>query len=417
MVMRVPQPKPRMHRSRPVWWPLVVALLAVSLLGAAPGPGSEAQPRDAATVVPAATEPATADLLPAAGLTRSSLRWKVIARGLQEPTGITTAPGDKRLFLTEARGTIRVVKNGRLRKSPYFRLRKPLSTAGEGGLLGLAFHPRFSAVPRFWLTYTEPDGDLVLARGSARRAGAAKARTRVKVLLRIRHPEFRNHFGGHLTFAPDGTLLMGTGDGGGSGDARDKARKKTSLLGKILRLRVTGCQLCAPSSNPFVGRPGRDLIWLLGLRNPWKFWVDPRSGVMWVADVGQAAREEVTRVRWASGARDLGWPCREGDISFDPSRCASRARVEPTFVVPHDRAGSLTGGLRVSRPGIPGRVYVAGDFVSGRVWAFQPRSGRLVLQQDRLGSGPYEGPVAFAKGPGTGVVAVTYDGVVHRLRR
>jgi glucose/arabinose dehydrogenase len=281
------------------------------------------------------------------------------------------------------------------------------------------FHPDWRTTHRFWVAHAATDGDLVLARGRAADADARRANDRVRVLLRIPH-EANNHYGGQLVFGRDRLLYLSTGDGGGGGDPFDNARTLTSLLGKGLRLDVLrSCGTkgyCVPRTNPLVGVPGRDELWLLGLRNPWRMSVDGR-GALWVADVGQSAWEEVTRVPATPAARDLGWPCREGPDSYDATRCENRPRLGPTIAIPHDEAESLTGGFVYRGDLVPALrgAYVFGDFATTTVWYRRPGE-TPVEQRQQLGPGRFAGPTSFGLTRRGELLAVTYDGTLWRLR-
>jgi hypothetical protein len=353
-----------------------------------------------------------------AAVRTTAVQWGRWVSGLTKPTHVLAAPGDtRRTFVTEAVGRVRVIRGRTLRRGAYLNIADRISTAGEGGLLSMAFHPQWQRTPLFWISYVARDGDLVVARGRASRPRAPRADVRtLRTVLRLPHPLYTNHYGGHLAFGPDGLLYVGTGDGGGSGDPLDQARDPESLWGKILRINVTRCAVayCIPRGNPFVGVAGRNEIWLLGARNPWRF--SFHRSALWVADVGQAAREEVTRVPSQPSAIDLGWPCREGDVAYDPARCVARPRLQPRISIAHDTAESVTGGVVVPRqyPRATRGAYLLGDFVNGRVWAY--RDGRLTLQQQRLGSVRYAGPTSFGYGPRREVLAVTWDGRLWRLR-
>jgi glucose/arabinose dehydrogenase len=408
---------------------LVVAAPVVHAPAVA-GPDQAAWPRPSAvpdqaarslrSAVPAVSA-APAAAVSAAPAADGLVRWARVAGGLREPTQVLTAPGSNRVYVTEKGGQVRVVDDGSVRPTPWLNLAPRVRTDGEGGLLSLAFHPDFARTPQFWVTYTALDGDLVLARGSARGASAATARPALTVLLRIPHDDATNHYGGQLVFGTDRRLYLTTGDGGGGGDQYDNARRLTSLLGKVLRLDVLrscgGRAYCVPSDNPLVGRPGRDELWLWGLRNPWRASVDPRDGSLWIGDVGQGAWEEATRVPVDPRARDLGWPCREGPASFDPTRCEDRPRLGPTVAIPHDTAESITGGFVYRGNAVPALrgAYVAGDFVTTRVWTARPGQ-RPVLQRQPLGPARFAGASSFGVTPRGELLAVTYDGTLWRLR-
>jgi len=301
------------------------------------------------------------------------------------PVAITFSPdGSDRLFVVEQAGRVRVVdRRRRLLADPYLDIRGRVSSGGERGLFSIAFHPRFSRNGRFFVAYTDAQGDLRVSRFQASPgSNAASARTE-RVLLDIAHRDFANHNGGQLAFGPDGYLYISTGDGGGGGDPDGNAMNRTRLLGKILRIDVDHAQggqpYAIPPTNPYArSRSLRPEIWHYGLRNAWRFSFD-RFGSLWIADVGQNAREEVNVVLPRASNRNFGWDCREGTLdtvaAYGGEYCTSRV---PTFTRPlheYDHNGgrcSITGGYRYRgstyRP-VLGDVYLYGDLCSGQVWA------------------------------------------------
>jgi glucose/arabinose dehydrogenase len=228
--------------------------------------------------------------------------------------------------------------------------------------------------------YTDRDGNTVIAEmrrasGSAVRADPASER----VILRIDQP-YPNHNGGMIDFGPDGFLYVGMGDGGAGGDPENRARDLSTLLGKILRIDVDGrdpgLEYAVPGDNPYVGRAGaRPEIWASGVRNPWRFSFDPRTGDLWVGDVGQSAWEEVDRLTAATGGgrgADLGWRLMEGRACYDPpSGCPTDGLTMPLAVYGHDLGCAVTGGhvyRGAAQPALDG-VYLFSDSCSGRIWA------------------------------------------------
>jgi len=351
--------------------------------------------------------------------------WGRVAGGLSQPTQVLAAPdGRSRLFVVEKPGTVRIWQGGRVLTKPYLNLKRVVLNDGEGGLLSLAFDPRFRTTHKLWVTYTQGNGNLVLARMRASGPGARHVSTRtLRTVLTIEHKQNRNHYGGQLMFGADGYLYMGTGDGGGGGDPYNAAQDKTSLKGKILRLdvrRSCGSKIyCAPRTNPYVGPArGRGEIWLRGLRNPWRFSFDAKTRALWIGDVGQDAYEEVTAVPARPKRRNLGWSCYEAKSVYNASRCGNRSTyLGPDVVVPHPKGESVTGGFvyRGSRfASLMAGRYVFGDYVTARVWVYRP-GGRKVLQSQRLGSG-FAGPTSFGVDDRGEIWAVTFGGELYRMK-
>jgi glucose/arabinose dehydrogenase len=305
------------------------------------------------------------------------------------PVYITQPPGDRsRLMVVEQTGRIMVLRGGRKLSQPFLDLRSKITYGGEQGLLSVAFPPDYQRSGRFYVYYTDRsdvDNRIVEYRRSSNpdRADASSAR----VVLRMPNLE-ANHNGGLMLFGPDGLMYVGTGDGGGANDqhgTRGNAQDLGSLLGKILRIdpRASGGRpYRIPSSNPFVGRAGaRGEIYAYGLRNPWRFSFDRRTGDLSIGDVGQDQVEEVDFVRRgrARGA-NFGWRVFEGNRRNFPGESAPGA-VGPVIVHTHAEGWcSVTGGYIVRDPTVPslfGR-YVYGDFCEGRVRTARLRAGRAV---------------------------------------
>jgi glucose/arabinose dehydrogenase len=349
----------------------------------------------------------------------ASITWVRRAGGLEQPTQVTSAhDGLSRLFVVEKAGRVRVVKNGKMLAKPFLDIRARVKADGEGGLLSIAFHPDFGKHPFFWVAYTNTAGDVQLSRFRAKgpHSDAARPGTE-KRLLAVPHPhQFTNHFGGQLVFGRGGFLFMSTGDGGGGGDPFNHAQSKKSLEGKILRLHVIGAKkacgkyMCVPHSNPYAGKKaGRGEIWLVGLRNAWRFSVDPQTGDLWIGDVGQDAVEEVDHV--THGGLNLGWSCREGNTVYNAARCkAGRHYFAPVFTYDHNYGKSIIGGFiyrGAKFASVLGGGYVGGDFVSGKV--FYSSGGQLVT------AGDLPNVVSFGEDDAHELWAVTIDGGLFQM--
>jgi glucose/arabinose dehydrogenase len=260
--------------------------------------------------------------------------------------------------------------NGRVDAAPFLDVSDLTDPGGEQGLLGLAFHPDFEDNGRFFVDYTDTGGDTVVAEY---RAGGGRADPgSAKVLLRVEQP-YPNHNGGGLEFGPDGYLYIAMGDGGSAGDPEDRAENRDDLLGKLLRIDVDGASPYEiPASNPFAGGGGRPEVWAYGLRNPWRFSFDQPARTLWIADVGQSAREEVNRVTFRRGGLDYGWNEMEGTACYEPpTGCDEQGSVTPITEYTHEDGCSITGGhvYRGRRFPVLRGGYFFSDFCSGKVWA------------------------------------------------
>jgi glucose/arabinose dehydrogenase len=240
----------------------------------------------------------------------------------------------------------------------------------EEGLLGIAFPPDFQETRRFYIAYSGgPPRQNILARFLA--PGDSGDPASEQILIAQDDP-FSNHNGGGLEFGPDGYLYMTIGDGGSAGDPLDNGQNTDTLLGKILRIDVSGDAYTSPGDNPFASGGGRPEIWAYGLRNPWRITFDRETGDLWTADVGQGAREEIDLI--APGG-NYGWSIVEGDLCFKPaSGCDMTGSIPPRAVYGTREDGNcaVTGGYVYRGAALPELRgwYVYGDFCSGVVWAF-----------------------------------------------
>lgn len=365
---------------------LVVPLvLPVFLAGVAScGGGSEGM----AVVAP---QPATT---PSATPATVMLGLESVASGLSQPTFLTAPAGDNRLFIVERPGRIRIVANGALLPTPFLDMTAKTSTDGERGLLSMAFHPQYAQNGSFFVYYTDSNGDIAVDRMkvSATNANLANPATAGRVIT-IAHRDFNNHNGGQLAFGPDGHLYFGTGDGGGAGDPQGNAQNLNSLLGKILRLDVgiviPGLTYGIPADNPYAGQAGRrGEIWAAGARNPWRFSFDRGDGLLYIADVGQDAREEVNVAAATQAGLNYGWNIMEGTACYNAATCKRSGLTLPAFDY-EQGAGkvngcSITGGYVYRGAAIPelAGTYFYSDFCKGFLKSFTYRDGAAGNKQD-----------------------------------
>ncbi|MGF1635270.1 MAG: PQQ-dependent sugar dehydrogenase [Phycisphaerae bacterium] len=335
---------------------------------------------------------ASAVLLPAA-FAVGQLGTDLVVGGLSNPLFLAAPEGDDRLFVLERGGNVRVIDaDGNLLPTPFLSLSP--GTAGEGGLLGLAFHPNYATNGRFFVNYTNATvtqtivEEYTVSGTNPNVADAASART----VITYAQPG-TNHNAGWIGFSPnDGYLYIPTGDGGGSNDPSNNAQTFNNLLGKVLRLDVDGDDFPAdaarnyaiPAGNPYVGDPSRpDEIVAYGLRNPYRNSFDRLTGDLYLGDVGQNTREEISLLRdgdFAPGdVPNFGWRAREGYAATPtgPGGGVGGPRpagnVDPILDYPHagpDTLGrSIVGGYvyrgSLLGPAFQGK-YLFGDFISGR---------------------------------------------------
>jgi glucose/arabinose dehydrogenase len=314
--------------------------------------------------------------------------------GFDAPDLVTAPPADSsRIFVVEQSGTVRVVRDGKALPVPYLDLRSQITYAGESGLLSIAFAPDYERSGLIYAFYNGRHGPYGDSRISEFRRSAADPDTvdpsSERVLLTIPKP-YENHNGGMLQFGQDGYLYASVGDGdpGVLDRAGIFAQRLDLLLGKILRIDPrSGTPYSIPAGNPFADTAGvRPEIWAYGLRNPWRFWIDPATRDMIIGDVGSTAREELDVIRNGTSGQNFGWPCFEGTVVFDAAESCTGA-VPPALEIPHDDGVcALVGGVVVHDPrlsALAGR-YLYGDLCNGKIMAVAITNGR-VTATDALG--------------------------------
>ena len=301
---------------------------------------------------------------------------QLFADGLTQAVFLTAPAGDARQFIVERGGRVKLVVNGVIQATYFADIASRVNNVGERGLLGMAFDPAYTTNGLFYLYYVGLNGDLVLERMTST-SGANVATGSGGIVLRIPHGRSEHH-GGMIEFGPDGMLYLGPGDGGCCGDPYDNAQNLTTLLGKILRIDVSTLPYRVPSNNPFAaGAAFSGEIWAWGLRNPWRFAIDGPSGMLYIGDVGQDAREEVDAVPVRTAGLNFGWPYMEGTACYKPStNCAAdRVLTLPVIDYPHADGCSVIGGYVYRGRAMPELTghYLYADYCRG--WL---RSLRLV---------------------------------------
>ena len=395
-----------------------VAASSVSVGSATYTPAPVAQ---SAVVAAGATATATVAYASAA----LTLALSDIGPTFTNPTFATALPGDDRVFVVERRGVIRVVRNGATLTQPWLDIGAKVFTGGEGGLLSMAFDPNYASNGYFYVYYTDLSQNIVVERyGSSPTPNVADP-TSSLTILRIPHPQFQNHFGGLVSFGPDGFLYAATGDGGGAGDPLDNAQNLGSLLGKMLRVDVRGATVgqpyTIPAANPYVNQAGRrPEIWAYGLRNPWRFAFDGEQ--LYTADVGQDAREEVNLATSSQGGLNYGWDIMEGTACFGATSCNRTGLSLPVFEYEHGENGvngcSITGGYVYRGTAIPelsGRYFYS-DFCKGYIKSFLA-TGTGIAEQRDWGLGAAGQVVSFGRDGAGELLVVSADGRVFRIVR
>jgi glucose/arabinose dehydrogenase len=395
---------------------LAVLATLVALVACGSDAGSAGGAKPAATAAPA-----TMQARPSAA---EGVKLLDVGR-FDQPVFVGAAPGDaRRIFVVEQGGTIRVVRAGKRLSRPFLDVRRKTISGGEQGLLSIAFAPDYAKTRRFYVNYTDRRGTQSVveyrrAKASSDRADATSAR----LVLRYDGVE-PNHNGGLLAFGPDKLLYIGTGDGGGANDQHGKrgnAQDLGSLLGKLLRIdpRRSGAKpYRTPPSNPFAGRAGaRPEIYSYGLRNPWRFAFDRRTGDLAIADVGQDHVEEVDFApKGRARGANYGWRPYEGTRrNFqEPAPGA----VAPVLELSHaDGNCSITGGYVVRDARIPALLgrYVYGDLCKGELRSARLSAGKADGDAAIPGLRKIEQLASFGEDARGRVYVVSLAGPVYRL--
>lgn len=328
-------------------------------------------------------------------------------------TDAASRTGDEALYLVEKRGTVRPLREGTVGEA-VLDISADVSSGNEQGLLGLTFSPDGE---RAYVNYTDGAGDTHITEFTVGDDGAFDTASRRDVLV-VEQP-FSNHNAGDLAFGPDGLLYIPLGDGGSGGDPEGNGQDPSTLLGSVLRIDPRprdGSPYSVPDDNPFVnGTPGRDEVFLYGVRNPWRISFDRETGDLWVADVGQDALEEITRLRpGAAPGANLGWNLMEGNRSFggDPPP----GHVPPLHVYPLDAgACAVTGGFVYRGERLPALVgtYLFSDFCRPGIMGLRVR-GEKEAQVAQLHPGVPQ-VSSFAQDENGELLVMTLEGRVLRV--
>lgn len=364
----------------------------------------------------------------------ADVRLTQVVTGFNSPVALrNAADGSNRMFMAQQGGLIRVLSaQNQILATPFLTVNASttcqwngvtvtpgFTTGGERGLLGLAFHPSYSANGRFFVNFTDGAGDTVVARFNVSGVPNVADAASCVILVRV-DQDFSNHNGGNVLFGPDNLLYVGMGDGGSGGDPCSRGQtlrvedlnpgsncavdtafvnaggnaSSLMLLGKMLRLNVdattpAGHSLCgvpsaftaqyaAPAANVFGPVNKCPETFAYGLRNPWRFSFDRQNGDLVIGDVGQNAFEEITyQQRETGGLRagvNHGWRCFEGEAVFDGSGLCSGIPLNQTHDPVYTYGGapgsrSVTGGYIYRGPVDSLRgFYIFADQISSAIY-------------------------------------------------
>jgi glucose/arabinose dehydrogenase len=413
------------HRFRRGWRPATPLAIAVSLLAGCGGGddgGTAAKPPK-----PGQASQGKAQLPTGDG--HGGVRLQKVG-DFDQPLHVVQPPGsDRDLLVVEKTGRIQVVRHGQRVPKPFLDLSDEVSTGSEQGLLSVAFAPDYRKSGLLYVNYTDTVGDtrVVEYRRSSSDPLVADPQS-AREVLGVDQP-YENHNGGLILFGPGeapqgsqalGLLYIGLGDGGSSDDPDRNGQDLSTLLGKILRIEprpAGGRPYSIPESNPFVGRSdARPEIYSYGLRNPWRFSFDRRSGDLWIGDVGQNSFEEIDGVKRGEGSgANFGWSAFEGYERFNEDQKAP-GHVPPVLAYPLGGNCAVTGGYVVrdeSLPSLYGR-YLYGDFCAGQLRSFTATPGRRAADDRALGL-RVPSLSSFGEDNGGHLYATSLQGSVYRL--
>lgn len=356
------------------------------------------------------------------------LTLQPVVSGLNFPVFLSAPPGDPRQFVVERGGRIRIIANGALLPAPFLDISASTTTDGERGLLSLAFAPNYASTGYFFIYHTDLSGNIVIerVRVSATNPNLADPLSRLTILT-IAHPGFSNHNGGLLSFGSDGFLYLGVGDGGSGGDPPGNAQNTNVLLGKLLRIDVSQASAAQPytipADNPFAGQSGkRGEIWAYGLRNPWRYAFDSVQQRLYIADVGQAQREEVDAVSAQQGGINYGWNSMEGRQCYNASSCQQTGLTLPVLDYGHGASAgtgcSIVGGYvyrGTALPELAGR-YLYSDYCGGWLKSFLDTQGTVSEATD-WGITPLSSVTSFGQDGQNELYIMSANGGLYRIVR
>jgi hypothetical protein len=391
------------------------------------GGSSTTQPSDGSettTNVPGGT---TSSVAGSTGSTNNlapldEIRLETVYDGFNQPTVITAPSGDDRLFVAQRVGVIRILDAERELVDPAFLDLTDRVLAGgiEQGLLGLAFHPDYANNGRFFVYYTDKGGRRQLSEFAVSTTDPNRARAdSERVLIELEQPPNASdirHYAGQLGFDPEGLLWISMGDGA---DSRAQAQDPNTFFGKVHRIDVdSGDPYGIPPTNPFVDGGGLPEVWAYGLRNPWRFSIDPVDRLIYIADVGHGDEEEVDVLPIDDGGFNLGWSDMEGTRCFHKQDCDPDDYTSPVITYSHAEGCSVTGGYVYRGQEIPELqgTYFYSDWCNQWIRSFKYVDGQVTEERDWTEDLGTIGQVnSFGIGGDGELYLVTYEGVVAKF--
>lgn len=345
-----------------------------------------------------------------------------ISDGLEQPSALAAPDGDDRLFVVQRVGVIRVLDETRAMLDPAFLDLSDRVLAGgiEQGLLGLDFHPDYADNGRFFVYYVDKGGNRQLSEFIVSDDPNVADPESERVVFEYEQPPDATdirHYGGNVAFGPDGYLWVSMGDGA---DSRAQGQDPNTPYGTIVRIDVdSGDSYGIPPDNPFVDGGGMPDVWAYGLRNPWRFAIDPVDRLIYIADVGHAEQEEVNVVSIDEGGYNFGWSDMEGERCFHLSDCDPDDYTSPDLIYTHEEGLSITGGYVYRGAEIPEiqGTYFYSDWVNQWIKSFQYVDGEVTEERDwteDLG-GPVGSVTSFGLDGHGELYITTYEGGVYKF--
>ena len=350
------------------------------------------------------------------------------AARLSSPIDLQAPPGDARLFIAERPGRIRVAQGGTLLPGPFLDISSRVTVQGEAGLLSFAFDPQYSTNGFVYVHFIEnipgTTGDIVVERyhvssGDPNLLDASS----VQPVIRIPHRDANNHYGGRVAFGPDGKLYLSAGDGGGSNNEFRHAQDAVSHLGKLMRIDVSALDAtktppyAIPIDNPvWPNNVGRNENWAIGLRNPFRYAFD--AAQLYIADVGQDAREEIDVVSANASGLNYGWNIMEGTLcSAGPCPPPGLALTAPVYDYDHNQGCAIIGGYVYRGAAIPELQgqYLFSDLCTGFIRGLSFESGVAVVKEAPMVN--VGTPLSFGQDGFGEIYVLTADNRVLRIVR
>jgi glucose/arabinose dehydrogenase len=345
----------------------------------------------------------------------------VITAGLSSPIDLQAPPGDSRLFIAERPGRIRVVQGGVLQTTPFLDISSRVYTQGEAGLLSFAFDPQYSTNGFVYVHFIEniptTFGDIVVERYQVS-SDPNVLQTPGTEVIRIPHRDANNHYGGRVAFGPDGMLYLSAGDGGGGNNQFMHAQDAASHLGKLLRIDVSTPPYVIPAGNPVWPNVGQNENWAIGLRNPFRYAFD--AGQLYIADVGQNAREEIDLVSASASGLNYGWSIMEGTLCRGiGGPCTTPGLTASVYDYDHSQGCSIIGGYVYRGAAIPELQgqYLFSDYCTGFVRSLSFENGMATVRQAPMVNVGTNVTQSFGQDGAGELYILTGDGRVLRIVR